>query len=673
MQAEFENPECVVRVQTWWSGTLGVTWLRQPIRWQLPCWRKIVRRIFFILRTDPGHWKWQHQTNVERKHACQICCWEKTWHRDTFCEHLSESTADWYICSWCTTQENDTQVHGRFSNSNSIATERASHFPRSMWVCQHKMDKREQRNIQAGQIGFFHGNNTKQAEILKKQANATEKLFRNQPGVKTLFSSFLEHKDLWMLSEMAHSEESHRLLTVSNNTADAESSEEHSEVKRNWQENLKGIVAASLSVVTLILGVTSVQLLERRVPDLELQVFRCVAIVGFCLVWMLFCSSSLKVPVSEIGATLLYSLVITLDSTTIYMAYSLIPGSAAQCSISAGSILSGLLIFWLCKQETFSPMKVALSLLCLGGVVLVIQPWHRYTHLIHNLNMTTNCQMLDGTLKELIAVQQDRNFSNPCKSEKVEYHYRAENLSDKNISIANNNTALCQSLSPCFLEVVNNNDTLPANRTEAAKEEFLLFMLPLKWMDILGFTIAAVAGLIDTLLFLILKRYPCLCKQRFRSFFWAFSVVLVLSTILTFSVEEPVAVESLFDIAAVSVHCITSVATWFLWIYAIQHTSGTVVIIILSTCTVWLLIPQYTILSSILPGHRNWMEVVGVSWFSLDQFQGLWRKCCTQHKYKTKQIETVVNGCVVKKWICRKQRWSTLQKLFTCAMVTVFR
>ena len=25
-----------------------------------------------------------------------------------------------------------------------------------------------------------------------------------------------------------------------------------------------------------------------------------------------------------------------------------------------------------------------------------------------------------------------------------------------------------------------------------------------------------------------------------------------------------------------------------------------------------MLIPQYTVLSSILPGHRNWMEVVGV-------------------------------------------------------------
>ena len=32
----------------------------------------------------------------------------------------------------------------------------------------------------------------------------------------------------------------------------------------------------------------------------------------------------------------------------------------------------------------------------------------------------------------------------------------------------------------------------------------------------------------------------------------------------------------------------------------------------MSTQVVFMLIAQYTVLSSILPGHRNWMEVVGV-------------------------------------------------------------
>ncbi len=475
--------------------------------------------------------------------------------------------------------------------------------------CHTRQTRERKKEFRFYKSGFFRRKSQIRSKFSKKFLNnGKKKKFRSQP-----------RKRKQPARKMAESQESHRLLTL-DNTADPEAPEEESEVKKIWWENLKGIVAASLSVIMLILGVTSVQLLERRVPDLELQVFRCVAIVGFCLMWMLFFSSSLKVPMSETGATLLYSVVITLDSTTIYMAYSLIPVTAAQCSISGGSILFGLLIFWLCRQETFGPVKILLSLVCLGGVVLVIQPWHRYMHSatdrdiseIQNFNMTTNCQTLDGTLKELTAAQPQINFSDQCKSEMEEYLFIAQNFSDKNIPAVKNKTNLCRSLSTCFLEVMDNDGNLQTNRGGTATGEFLLFTLKRKWMDILGFTIAAVAGLVYTLLFLVLKRHPCLSEQRVRSLFWAFFVVLVLSTILTYLVEKPVWVQSPYDIAAVSVHCITSVATWFLWIYAIQHTSGTVVIIILSTCTVWFLIPQYTILSSILPGHRNWMEVVGV-------------------------------------------------------------
>ena len=32
----------------------------------------------------------------------------------------------------------------------------------------------------------------------------------------------------------------------------------------------------------------------------------------------------------------------------------------------------------------------------------------------------------------------------------------------------------------------------------------------------------------------------------------------------------------------------------------------------MSTQVAFMLIAQYTVLSSVLPGHRNWMEVVGV-------------------------------------------------------------
>ena len=67
-----------------------------------------------------------------------------------------------------------------------------------------------------------------------------------------------------------------------------------------------------------------------------------------------------------------------------------------------------------------------------------------------------------------------------------------------------------------------------------------------------------------------------------------------------------------FDTAMVMFHCLSYAAIWPLYIYAPKYISGNTVTTIVSTEVVFMLIAQYTVLSSILPGHINWMEVVGV-------------------------------------------------------------
>ena len=49
-----------------------------------------------------------------------------------------------------------------------------------------------------------------------------------------------------------------------------------------------------------------------------------------------------------------------------------------------------------------------------------------------------------------------------------------------------------------------------------------------------------------------------------------------------------------------------------LYMYAPNYISGNTFALILTMDIVVLLIPQYTVLASILPGHRNWIEVAGV-------------------------------------------------------------
>ncbi len=100
--------------------------------------------------------------------------------------------------------------------------------------------------------------------------------------------------------------------------------------------------------------------------------------------------------------------------------------------------------------------------------------------------------------------------------------------------------------------------------------------------------------------------------DRVRAVFWSFSLGLFISIPLMFVLEHPVWPESVENIIEVGLHCLSSVCTWFLYISAISYISGNTYSVITSAAVVLFLIPQYTILSPILPGHKNWMEVVGV-------------------------------------------------------------
>ena len=77
-------------------------------------------------------------------------------------------------------------------------------------------------------------------------------------------------------------------------------------------------------------------------------------------------------------------------------------------------------------------------------------------------------------------------------------------------------------------------------------------------------------------------------------------------------VETPVFPSNWFDVAMIVIHSLSYAGIWPLYIYGPNHTSGNTVTAIMSTQVAFMLIAQYTVLSSILPGHRNWMEVVGV-------------------------------------------------------------
>ena len=129
---------------------------------------------------------------------------------------------------------------------------------------------------------------------------------------------------------------------------------------------------------------------------------------------------------------------------------------------------------------------------------------------------------------------------------------------------------------------------------------------------VLGYGLAILAGCSISGSTLLLKRHPYLVDNKFDVLFWVCLLPLTISAVTMAIFEKPVLPANWYQFLLVVVHYITFVFSWPLWMYGLQYISGNTTNIILSTTVVFVLIPQYTVLSSILPRNRNWIEVVGV-------------------------------------------------------------
>ena len=126
---------------------------------------------------------------------------------------------------------------------------------------------------------------------------------------------------------------------------------------------------------------------------------------------------------------------------------------------------------------------------------------------------------------------------------------------------------------------------------------------------IIGYTFPVIAGITLSLELLIIQRNPFLGD---RHFFWAFILYTLLAATLMLALETPVLPSNWFDVTMVTIHSVECALLWGLYIYAPKYISDNALTIILTSDVVVMLIFQYTVLSSIYPGHRNWIEVVGV-------------------------------------------------------------
>ena len=130
----------------------------------------------------------------------------------------------------------------------------------------------------------------------------------------------------------------------------------------------------------------------------------------------------------------------------------------------------------------------------------------------------------------------------------------------------------------------------------------------------LGYILAIATGLTFTLEIATAKYYDVFLNQdnQLISFTWSYFTGTLMSIVPMLVFETPVFPHTILEGVLVFIHVGCYVVMFPLFLYGSLKISGSLGSILRSTILIFALLAQYTFLSGILPGHRNWIEVFGV-------------------------------------------------------------
>ena len=339
-------------------------------------------------------------------------------------------------------------------------------------------------------------------------------------------------------------QEKKKLLTVENKT--------------NLWNTTKGIVAMLLTVVCITTSGTTVQLLQRTVPDFELNAFRSAA--GLCLYALVFLFKLEwpGIPRSEIVAVSVSTMLGSVTPLLFYISVTFLPLTSSVTLEVTSGMVTGIPLFAIFLEEKITVKRLLFASLCVFGVILVTQPGFIFNK-------------KESKLGGEEIFRSAENFTNVSNS----MQHVNENNSTNGVSN----------------KVDNNSNTI---------------------FVYLGYCLAIMSGLAVLANLILIKKYTYLHKNINHVLFWQFGTGTLLSLIIVAIFEKPIALTKLIPIGLVLCHSLGYTIHWPLYLYSCRHISANTVNILWSTPVVFSLVMQYTALSHVNPGHRNWMEVVGV-------------------------------------------------------------
>ena len=130
------------------------------------------------------------------------------------------------------------------------------------------------------------------------------------------------------------------------------------------------------------------------------------------------------------------------------------------------------------------------------------------------------------------------------------------------------------------------------------------------------YLLAIVTGLFGVAKMLVVKKYSEFFQSQsnmWRAVFWSSLSGTLWSLPIMGITENPVLPNSITDALLMTGHVTMYFFMAVTFFFSCAVVEGNVVIVVFSTISVYMAIAQYTFLKNIFPGHRNWIEVFGVT------------------------------------------------------------
>ena len=199
--------------------------------------------------------------------------------------------------------------------------------------------------------------------------------------------------------------------------------------EKGYLRTLKGISGTFVSVIMAVTSASTVQLLERRIPDLELNTYRFALPLVVCSAALLVKRLNPCMERIEMTQTLLYSTAVFMASFFYYVSVTLLPAATASCIMLTANLLGCLVLFSLVHKETMSQWTALSVALCITGLVMVLQPG--FGNQISTFDgTTTKSERLEYT--QLTLVTDNATQSSNHKTETMMQHVTEENRSMTN-------------------------------------------------------------------------------------------------------------------------------------------------------------------------------------------------------------------------------------------------